>query len=116
VLTHGLPEYSDELQAIERIKKIGDSILLDITLYDPQAFVFPWHDVVEFRRLADWKTVPATFNECASTNNVYHDANGLLREYTPGDPNYLNAADRRPWASVFERAENARTEGRAIGE
>lgn len=116
VLTHGLPEYSDELQAIERIKKIGDSILLDITLYDPQAFAFPWHDVAEFSRLADWKTAPPTYNECVSTNNVYHDENGLLRQYSPGDPNYRDAADRRPWASVFERGENASTEGAANGE
>ncbi len=90
--------------------------MLDITLYDPKAFAFPWHDVVEFRRLADWKSAPPTFNECVSTNNVYHDANGWLREYSPGDPNYRDAADQRPWATVFQRAENASTEGAAIGE
>ena len=111
VLTHGLPEYSGELQAIERLKKIGDSILLDITLYDPEVFAFPWHDVVEFRRLEDWKTAPPTFNECASTNNVYHDANGQLQEYSPGDPNYRDASDSRPWATVFEHAERANTDG-----
>nr|TFG51763.1 MAG: hypothetical protein E4H34_05865 [Hyphomicrobiales bacterium] len=107
VLTHGLPESSDELQAIERIKKIGDSILLDITLYDPKAFAFPWHDVAEFRRLEDWTTAPETFNECVSTNNVYHDENGNLRQYTPGNPNYRDASDSRPWATVFERGERA---------
>lgn len=116
VFTHGVGEYSDELQAIERVKMVGDSILLDITLYDPKAFAFPWHDVVEFRRLEDWTTAPATFNECASTNNVYHDENGLLREYTPGDPNYHDASDPRPWATVFERGEDANADGATTGE
>lgn len=111
VITHGLPEYSDALQAIERIKKVGDSILLDLTLYDPKAFAFPWHDVVEFHRLEDWKTAPPTFSECVSTNNVYHDENGLSQEYTLENPNYLDAADARPWATVFERAERATGNG-----
>lgn len=110
VLTHGLPEYSGEIEAVERIKKIGDSILLDITLYDSEAFAFPWHDVVEFQRLEDMQTFPVTFNECPSTNNVYHDENGLLQEYTPENPNYRDASDARPWATVFERAERATAE------
>jgi len=111
VITHGLPEYSDALQVVERMKKVGDSILLDITLYDDKAFAYPWHDVVEFKRLEDWKTAPALFSECVSTNNVYHDANGLLEEYTSENPNYRDASDARPWATVFERAERARASG-----
>ena len=42
-ITHALPEYSDKLEVIERYKRIGDQILLDMTLYDPEAFAFPWH-------------------------------------------------------------------------
>jgi hypothetical protein len=41
VITHALPEHSDQLEMIERIKKIGEEIVLDITLYDPKAFAFP---------------------------------------------------------------------------
>jgi hypothetical protein len=108
VITHGMGEYSDDLQAIERIKKIGDTIVLDITLYDSKAFAFPWHDVVVFRRLADWKIAPPTFYECVSTNNVYHDADGGLQEYSPGDLNYRDASDARPWATIFERSEKGK--------
>lgn len=108
VITHALPEHSDELQMIERIRKIGDEIVVDITLYDPKVFAFPWHDVVVFKRLADWKEAPPTFNECAFSNNVYHDENGELQVYTPGDPHYRDVTDLRPWATVFERAEKAR--------
>ena len=64
------------------------------------------------RGRADWTTAPPLFNECVSTNTVYHDANGELECYTPDDPRYQNPADPRPWASVFERAERAQAEGR----
>jgi hypothetical protein len=107
VISHGLPEYSDKLETIERIKRVGDRILVDLTLYDPEAFAFPWHDAVVFTKLNDWKTAPPTFNECVSTNNVYHDENGHPNEYIPGDIHYRDPSDPRPWATVFERAEKA---------
>ena len=107
VITHGLPEYSDQLEAVERIKRLGDEILVDLTLYDPKAFAFPWHDTVIFRKLKDWTEAPATFSECVSTNNVYMDANGMLRERTPGDPEYRDFLDPRPWATAFARGEAA---------
>jgi hypothetical protein len=108
VITHALPEHSGELQMIERIKRIGEEIVLDLTLYDAKAFAFPWHDVVVFKKLADWKDAPPTFSECAFSNNVYHDANGELQSYAPGDPNFRDVTDQRPWATVFERAEEAK--------
>jgi hypothetical protein len=80
VITHALPEHSDELQMVERIRKIGDEIVLDITLYDPKAFAFPWHDVVVFKKLADWKEAPP-IQRMRVLNNVYHDANGELQVY-----------------------------------
>jgi hypothetical protein len=109
VMTHGLPEYSDRLEVIERIKRLGDTLLVDITLYDPKAFAFPWHDIVLFTHLADWTAAPPTFTDCVSTNNVYIDAEGVLRERTPGDPEYHDISDPRPWATAFARA------GRAAG-
>jgi hypothetical protein len=107
VITHALPEYSDQLEAVERIKRFGDEILVDLTLYDPKAFAFPWHDTVIFRKLKDWTEAPATFSECVSTNNVYLDANGTLRERAPGDPEYNDFLDPRPWATAFARGEAA---------
>ena len=109
VITHGIGEYSEQLEVIERIKRIGDRILLDITLYDPEAFAFPWHDVVVFSKLKDWRTAPPTFYDCASTNNVYHDENGHQNEYSSGEPNYRDPGDLRPWATVFERAEQSKS-------
>lgn len=107
LISHGLPEYSDKLEVIERVKRIGDEILVDMTLYDADAFAFPWHDTVVFRKLKDWKLAPPTFYECVSSNNVYHDENGQIQEYLPGDPLYHDLSDPRPWATVFERAEKS---------
>jgi hypothetical protein len=107
VMTHGLPEYSDQLEVIERMKRSSDGMLLDITLYDPKAFAFPWHDIVVFTALKDWTVAPASFSDCESTNNVYMDADGTLREHTPGDPDYHDISDPRPWATAFERGEAA---------
>jgi hypothetical protein len=107
LISHGLPEYSDKLEVIERVKRIGDEILVDMTLYDADAFAFPWHDTVVFSKLKDWKLAPPTFYECVSSNNVYHDENGQIQEYLPGDPLYHDLSDPRPWATVFERAEKS---------
>jgi hypothetical protein len=107
LISHGLPEYSDKLEVIERVKRIGDEILVDMTLYDAEAFAFPWHDTVVFSKLKDWKVAPPTFYECVSSNNVYHDENGKIQEYLPGDPLYRDISDPRPWATVFERAEKS---------
>jgi len=107
VITHALPEYSDKLEVIERVKRIGDQILLDETLYDPVAFAYPWHDTVVFSKLKDSTLAPPTFYECASSNNVYHDENGQIQEYLPGDPQYRDPSDLRPWATIFDRAEKS---------
>jgi hypothetical protein len=114
VMTHGLPEYSDQLEAIERMKRFGNEMLIDITLYDPKGFAFPWHDTVTFKKLADWTEAPAAFSECESTNNVYMDKDGTLRERTLADPDYHDLSDPRPWATAFARGEAAATKA-AVG-
>lgn len=101
-MTHGLPEFSSQIQTVERVKRFPDGLLVDITLYDPKAFAFPWHDVVLFKTLKDWTTAPATYSECVSTNNIYMDAKGVLQERVPGDVGYRNPSDRRPWATAYK--------------
>jgi hypothetical protein len=107
VISNGMPEYSDRLEVVERLKRFDNEILGDVTLYDPKAFAFPWHDTLSFAKLQDWTEAPATFSECVSTNNVFLDADGTLRERTPADPEYRDISDPRPWATAFERGEAA---------
>ena len=109
---HGLPEYSAELQIIERWKRIADEIVVDVTLYDPLAFAFPWHEVVLHTLREDWTQPPPAHNECVSTNNVYHDESGRIAELGPDDPRYRDIFDARPWAGVFGQMEEAKRTGR----
>jgi hypothetical protein len=111
---HGLPEHSDKLQLIERYKRIGNEILTDVTWYDPVAFGYPWHSVGIFQRqpLDHWKQSPSTINECATTNNVYHDENGVIQEFAPGDPRFHDLFDETPWLTTFKRSEEAKKAGR----
>jgi len=108
---HGLPEYSDQLQIIERWKRIGDQLLADIVMYDPVAFAFPWHEVALYDVREDWTSPPATHNECASTNNVYHDELGRIAEFGNNDPRWYNLFDPRPWATNFDSADAAKQTG-----
>ena len=101
-MTHGLPEYSDQLEIIERFKRIGDEIEVDITLYDPKVFAFPWHDTATFHLVKDWTTTPSTWTECASTNNVYMNAKGELAEHSPGEVGYLDVSDPEPWLTAYK--------------
>ena len=98
-----LPEHSDDLQIVERWKRLGNQMLVDITFYDPKAFVFPWHDVAVFRTVRDWTAQPAAYQDCAATNNVYMDAKGDIVSHKPGELGYMNLTlDPRPWASAAE--------------
>ncbi len=98
----GLPETSDKLEAVMRIKRIGDKILWDSTVYDPEAFAFPWHDVGILRTIADWKTAPQSFVNCVYTNNVFLAQDGSVDEHLPGDEGYRDPTDPRPWGTAFE--------------
>lgn len=101
-MTHGLPEFSDQMQIVERMKRFGDEMIDDITLYDPKAFAAPWHDVAIFKKLKDWTVAPATWNDCVSTNNIYMDAKGVLQEHVPGEAGYHDISDPRPWATAYK--------------
>jgi hypothetical protein len=111
---HGQPEYSDALQIIERWKLIGEQLVADLTLYDPLAYAYPWHDVAVFNRvetIEGWQENAPTVSECVSTNNTYHDQHGQLAEYALGDDLYNDLFDLRPWDTAFKKAEAAKAAG-----
>lgn len=111
---HGNPEYSDQLELIERYAKLGDQIVVDVTWYDPVAYAFPWHGVGTFARRSleqGWLRQPPTLNECVTTNNVYHDENGVIAELSPDDSRYHDIFDSTPWLTVFKRSEAAKEAG-----
>ncbi len=102
IMASGLPEYSDKIEAVWRIKRFGDEMLMDITLYDPVAFAFPWHDVGILHTLKDWTRAPQSYINCVYTNNVYLAEDGSVDERLPGEPGYRDSSDPQPWATAFD--------------
>jgi hypothetical protein len=108
---HGEAEYSDQMQMIERYMRAGDNIVVDVTRYDPVAYSGPQHSVGIFNRAAQFQ-FPA-YNECVSTNNVFHDEKGWIADRAPGEPGYRDIFDLTPWYTVWMKAEAAKKSGEA---
>ena len=89
----------------------ADNIVVDVTRYDPLAYSAPQHTVGMFTRASEYQ-VPV-FNECVSTNNVYHDDKGRIGDVAPGQPGYKDIFDLTPWYTEWTKAEAAKKAGRA---
>jgi hypothetical protein len=106
----GPSEFTDNLETVERYRRVGNTIEGEITLYDPEVFVRPYHAKLSFE--LDPETRPELrplFNTCVDTNGpsakVYLDERGFLNERLPGDPFYWDATDLRPWGSFFNESD-----------
>jgi hypothetical protein len=108
---HGEAEYSGEMEMIERYYKTGNNIVVDVTRYDPMAYVGPQHTVGLFARANEYQ--PPLFNDCVSTNNVFHDAKGWIADVAPGEPGYKDIFDLTPWYTNWMKAEAAKKAGEA---
>lgn len=108
---HGEAEYSDQMEMIERYFKTGNSIVVDVTRYDPVAYAAPQHTLGVFTRANEYQ-VPI-YNECVSTNNVYHDERGWISDVAPNQPGYNDIFDLTPWYTNWTRAEAAKKAGTA---
>lgn len=102
-MSHALPEYSSELEAIEVFTRDDErNIHLEVTLYDPEAFVAPLRLEVIYRYLEgpdsdrryQWK-------ECQES---LWNINGRLQPVVPGTVIQYRVPDwfDRPWARVWE--------------
>jgi hypothetical protein len=106
----GLSEFTDNLEAVERYRRVGDMIQGEITLYDPDVYVRPVHAKLRFA--LDRQTRPELrplFNTCSDTNGpsnkVFMDEHGLLNERLPGDPLYWDTTDPRPWGTWLNESD-----------
>jgi hypothetical protein len=91
--------------------RVGDNLVVDVTRYDPVAYSAPQHTVGVFTRASEYQ-VPI-FNECVSTNNVYHDDKGWIADVAPGERGYKDIFDLTPWYTEWTKAEAAKKAGRA---
>ena len=106
----GLSEYTDNLETVERYRRMGDTIEGEITLYDPEVFVRPVHARLRFQLSRDNRLeLRPLFNTCSDTNGpstkVFMDEKGLLNERLPGDPLYWDSQDPRPWGTWLTESE-----------
>lgn len=106
----GLTEFTDNLEAVERYRRVGDRIEGEITLYDPEVFVRPVHSKMKFD--IDPEPRPELrplYNTCSDTNGpsskVYMDERGKLNERLPGDPLYWDPTDPRPWGAYLNESD-----------
>ena len=107
----GLYEYSEQLEAVERYRRVGDIIEAEITVYDSEAYTRPLHSTGSFELDPETRLElnRMLYNSCTDTNGpsmkVHLDERGLNNERLPGDPLYWNAADLRPWVTYLEEGE-----------
>ncbi len=108
----GISEFSDNMEAIEKYRRVGDQIQGEITVYDPDVLTGPVYTKVTFNLDKETKPekVRPLYNTCTDSNGpspgVYMDQKGLLNERVPGEPGFdWNPADARPWAKWLNESD-----------
>jgi len=105
-LSHSMFEFSDSMETIDIFTPRYENgnfvgLSLDTTFYDPQAFVAPLHNVMNFTRAArmDDANRRYTYIECLSN---LRNTNGRPTQLTASDPRYIDYYGR-PWAQNWEK-------------
>lgn len=109
--THSMFEWSSQMSAVERYERRGNSLVGEITLYDPVAFLYPLHAKFTYN-LNDNPQSRMLYSTCTDTNgpssNIHVNAEGRIDERVPGDPGYWDPTDPRPWAAHYAIGEKRR--------
>jgi len=106
-ITHGLFEYSSNLETVETISPRQDAsgafagLTVETIFYDPDAFVAPLRSTMRWNRIErhDSANLRHTFIECLS--NVIN-VDGRPTQLAPSDPRYVDYYGR-PWAKNWEQ-------------
>ena len=106
----GLTEFSDNLETVERYRRVGDRIEGEITLYDSEVYVRPVFSRLTYElETHNRPELRPLYNSCTDSNGpspkIYMDERGILNERLPGDPLYWDATDPRPWATWLDVSE-----------
>ncbi|MGD8808362.1 MAG: hypothetical protein PVG24_02095 [Gammaproteobacteria bacterium] len=103
-MSHALPEFSSDFEAIEVYTRDAQNDLhLEVTMYDPEAFVAP----LRLEVIYTWRAGPESdmryqWKECQQT---LFNVDGRLQPVRPGTVIEYRVPDwyDRPWARVWER-------------
>ncbi len=106
----GYIEFTNALEAVERYRRVGDTIEGEVTLYDPEVFVGPVTE--QFVLVLSTEMRPELrplYNTCTDTNgpaqHVYLDERGFLNERLHDDPLYWDVNDARPWGTFYNESD-----------
>ena len=81
--------YSDQVNTIERIRRISDSVIEDqMTIYDKLSLTKPWNLTVHFKKVTEPADLRIRMFSCNENNNVVQDATGNTRHVLPGEAGY----------------------------
>jgi hypothetical protein len=102
-MSHALPEFSSELEAVEVFTRDADrNLRLEITIYDPLAFVAPLRLETIYTHLAEPDSeMRYQWKEC---QQALWNVNGRLQPVAPGTVIQYRIPDwyDRPWARIWE--------------
>jgi len=105
-LSHSMFEFSDKLQTIEVFTPSADGkqIIVDSTLYDPQAFKRPFHEVTPWNRQSgiEDKDARYTLIECRVQSTIVNGPDGRPTQLIPTDEGFIDYFGR-PWADNWEK-------------
>ena len=105
-LSHSMFEFSDQLQTIEVFTPSADGkqIIVDSTLYDPQAFKRPFHEVTPWNRQSgiEDKDARYTLIECRVQSTIVNGPDGRPTQLIPTDEGFIDYFGR-PWADNWEK-------------
>ena len=101
-MSHALPEYSSDFEAIETYTLDADRNLhLEVIMYDPIAFTDPLRLEVIYTWRGEWNSDRYQWKECQQT---LFNIGGRLQPVPPGTVIEYETPDwyERPWAKVWE--------------
>jgi hypothetical protein len=104
------PDYSYQTSTVERIHMADhDTIVDEVTVWDPKGLLKPWHVVMQYKRVTD-RGARIDMWSCESNNNVIRTASGssqfilpgesvaITRTYKDPDTFYLTATQKKLFA------------------
>jgi hypothetical protein len=104
-LSHSMMEFSSALEVIEVVRPgpDGDSLIVEATFYDPEAFLQPLHTVTPWVRIAgpDDPRQRYTYIECRTQSTIINGPDGRPTQLTFFDEGYIDYFGR-PWAQNWE--------------
>ena len=105
-------EFTNDLETVEKYRRVGDAIQGEVTIYDPNVFTGPVFQRMNFRLNKEGEKPEnrPLFNTCTDTNGpspkLFLDAKGFLNEHLVGEGGFTwDVSDQRPWGTWLNESD-----------